>query len=205
MIKYCLPKLAYELNGLEPVLSQGLVDIHYNKHHLTYVNNLNIAIESLVDAVSKQDLPKIVSLQPTIIFNGGSHINHSMYWENLSPISAEGGKIPDSNSILSQKIVQNWGSYDKFMEYFTKRATAIKGSGWGWLVYNQITKNVEYFESKDQDTVVMAPDLKPIMTVDVWEHAYYIDYKNVRAEYLKNIWKIINWKKVEERLKELAK
>ena len=88
MIKYCLPKLAYELNGLEPVLSQGLVDIHYNKHHLTYVNNLNIAIESLVDAVSKQDLPKIVSLQPTIIFNGGSHINHSMYWENLSPISA---------------------------------------------------------------------------------------------------------------------
>ena len=91
------------------------------------------------------------------------------------------------------------------MEYFTKRATAIKGSGWGWLVYNQITKNVEYFESKDQDTVVMAPDLKPIMTVDVWEHAYYIDYKNVRAEYLKNIWKIINWKKVEERLKELAK
>ena len=205
LMKYVLPKLMYEMNGLEPIISKGLLDIHYNKHHQAYVNNLNAAMESLVDAISKQDLPKIVSLQPTIIFNGGSHINHSMYWENLSPISQNGGKFPDASSLLAKKIEQSWGSKEKFIEYFTKRATGLKGSGWAWLALNTQSKMLEYFETKDQDTISMSPDLKPLLTVDVWEHSYYIDYKNARADYLKNIWKIVNWSIVEARLNEAMK
>jgi len=197
--KYVLPKLAYELNGLEPVISASLLDLHYNKHHMTYVNNLNLAVEQLQDAMAKNDLSKILSIQPNIVFNGGSHINHSMYWENLAPEKTLGGKFPSPDSAFSKKIVQDWGSYEKFIEYFTKKATGIKGSGWAWLVLAKATKKFEYMETHDQDTPVMTADVVPLLTVDVWEHAYYIDYKNVRAEYLKNIWRIINWDVVEKR------
>ncbi len=203
LTKYVLPQLKYGLHELEPVISRGIVDLHYNKHHLTYVNNLNAALEQLQDAMVKQDLPKIVSLQPTIIFNGGSHINHSMYWENLSPISAVGGKIPSSGPFFA-KVTEDWGSFDKLIDYFTKRTTAIKGSGWGWLVLNKSIKKLEYVETHDQDTISMLPDLAPLLTIDVWEHSYYLDYKNARLEYMKNIWKIVNWEIVAARYSAAA-
>ena len=199
LAKYVLPKLAYGLQELEPVISRQIVDIHYNKHHLTYVNNLNAAMEQLQEAIVRQDLPNIVNLQPTIIFNGGSHLNHSMYWENLAPIAGVGGKLPPSTSPLFAKVREDWGSFDQLIEYFTKRTTAIKGSGWGWLVLNKSIKKLEYVETHDQDTISMLPDLVPLLTIDVWEHAYYLDYKNARLDYMKNIWKIINWQIVEAR------
>ncbi len=197
--KYALPKLAYEISGLEPVISRAVVDVHYNKHHLTYVNNLNAAMEQLHAAVIKGDLPKIVSLQPAIAFNGGSHINHSMYWENLAPIAGAGGKLPAPDSPFYKRVVADWGSFEKLIDYFTKRAIAIKGSGWGWLVLDKVTKRLEFAETHDQDAVQIMPDKAPLLAVDVWEHAYYLDYKNARAEYMKKIWQIINWEVVEKR------
>eukprot|EP01022_Parablepharisma_sp_SALTPOND_P004715 TRINITY_DN120824_c0_g1_i1.p2 TRINITY_DN120824_c0_g1~~TRINITY_DN120824_c0_g1_i1.p2 ORF type:complete len:241 (+),score=27.35 TRINITY_DN120824_c0_g1_i1:165-887(+) len=200
MAKYALPKLAYEFSALEPVLSRTLVDIHYNKHHLNYVNTLNAAMEQYNEAIAKNDLPKIVALQPTIAFNGGSHINHSLYWENLAPAATIGGKLPPAGSPLHERIVQDWGSFDKMMEYFVKRTTGIKGSGWGWLVLDKITKKTSFMETHDQDAVEMvSPDKAPLLGVDIWEHAFYLDYKNVKAEYMKNIWKIINWEVVQKR------
>ena len=199
LVKYVLPKLAYEITGLEPVISRHVLDLHYNKHHLTYVNNLNAALDQLQEAMIKQDLSKIVALQQTIIFNGGSHINHSMYWENLAPIAGAGGKLPDPKSALGEQVIKDWGSFDKLIDYFTKRSTAIKGSGWGWLVLNKAIKKLEFLETHDQDTISMIPDMSPLLTIDVWEHSYYLDYKNLRAEYMKNIWKIVNWQTVEKR------
>ena len=199
MAKYVLPKLAYDLNALEPVLSKNIVDVHYNKHHLNYVNTLNTTMEQLQEAIAKNDLPKIVTLQPVIAFNGGSHINHSMYWENLAPMSGVGGKRPKSGNFY-EKIIQDWGSFDKLEEYFTKRTAGIKGSGWGWLVLDKITKRTMYMETHDQEAVEMiSPDKAPLLAVDIWEHAFYLDYKNVKMEYLKNVWKIINWEVVQKR------
>ena len=205
LVKYTLPKLEYPLIGLDPFISSALLDLHYNKHHNTYVTNLNAATQELYEALEKQDLPKIVSLQSAIRFNGGSHINHSMYWENLSPANLLGGKFPVEGSPLMNAIKSEFGSMEQFIALFNQKATGHKGSGWAWLAYNKITKRVVYEETHDQDTVCMIPDLVPLLTVDVWEHAYYIDYKNVRAEYLKKIWNVINWKCVEERYAKATK
>lgn len=197
--KFSLPKLAYELHALEPVLSKNVIDIHYNKHHMAYVNNLNLAMEQLQNAMAKDDLQTIVSLQPVIAFNGGSHYNHSMYWENLAPMTTIGGKLPAPGSPLYERIMQDWGSFDKLMEYYSKRNTSIKGSGWGWLVLDRLTKKTEFVETHDQDAVTTIPDKIPLLTIDMWEHAYYLDYKNAKVDYMKNIWKIINWDIVQKR------
>ena len=203
--KYILPTLDYPLNGLEPFLSGSLLDLHYNKHHNAYVTNLNVATQDLYEALEKQDLSKIVSLQAAIKFNGGSHINHSMYWENLSPVSKFGGKLPATDSRLAKAISSEFGSVETLINVFNQKATAHKGSGWAWLAYNKLTKRIVYEETHDQDTVCMIPDLFPLLTLDVWEHAYYVDYKNARAEYLKKIWSVVNWKCVENRFEEAIK
>ena len=142
--KYILPQLEYQLNSLEPYISSTLLDLHYNKHHMAYVNNLNTATQELYEALEKQDLNKIVSLQSAIRFNGGSHINHSLYWENLSPVSAFGGKLPKAESPLTKAIVSEFGSLEAMMNVFTQKATAHKGSGWAWLAFNKLTKRVVY-------------------------------------------------------------
>lgn len=196
---YELPKLAYGLADLEPVISQQTMNLHYNKHHQTYITNLNAAMKQLNDAIPKKDLPTILALQLTIIFNGGGDLNHNLYWENLSPIKAVGGKLPAENSPLTKKVIEEWGSFDKLIQYFTDRSNAIKGSGWGWLVLNKSTNKLEFVETHDHGTISQLPDMVPLLVVDVWEHAYYLDYKNVRKDYLTNIWKIINWGVVETR------
>ncbi len=200
VVKYTLPKLPYDFAALQPVISAPLLELHYTKHHQNYVNTLNTAMEQLNEALEKNDLAKIVALQPVIAFNGGSHINHSMYWENLAPMATVGGKLPAAGSPFHERIVQEWGSFDKMIEYFNKRTAGIKGSGWGWLVVDKLTKRTMYMETHDQDAVEMvSPDKAPLLAIDIWEHAFYIDYKNVKAEYLKNVWKIVNWEVVQKR------
>ena len=199
-MNYVLPKLAYGLADLEPVISQAMLDVHYNKHHLNYVNTLNGAIGPLSTALANNDLETVVKLQQTISFNGGSHINHSMYWENLAPISGTGGKPPVPTSLFNKQIVQDWGTFDSLIKYLTKRTTEIKGSGWGWLVLDKATKKTMFMQTQNQDTIIgIDTDKVPLLAIDVWEHAYYIDYKNARANYMNNIWKIINWETVNKR------
>lgn len=194
-----LPKLPYEYSDLEPVLSKDLVEIHHAKHHNAYITNYNNLFPQLETAVKSGDTEKIISLGSALKFNGGSHINHSIYWTNLAPIKNGGGVVPSKDSPLRQKIDVSFGSMEKFQEFFTNRTIGIQGSGWGWLVYNKVTDSLEYKELPNQDPVCMFPELIPIFTVDVWEHAYYISYKNMRATYVKDIWKIVNWKNLEER------
>lgn len=203
--KLTLPKLEYNYEDLEPVLSKELVEIHHAKHHQTYITNYNNLLPTLEEAVQKGNTEKIISLGSALKFNGGSHINHSIYWTNLAPVKNGGGQVPGKDSALRNHIEKTWGSVEKFQEIFTNNTIAIQGSGWGWLVYDKSTQSLQYKELPNQDPVCMFPNLVPILTVDVWEHAYYISYKNVRASYVKELWKVINWKNLEQRYEEARK
>jgi len=196
MKQYELPALPYALNALEPIISEEIMSLHYNKHHKGYVDNLNKAIASYVEAVEKNNVSEVVALQSAIKFNGGGHINHSLFWKNLAPVSSGGGASP--NGALAKAIEDTWGSVEHFIEVFNATTIAIQGSGWGWLGYNASTKKLQIATCDNQDPLI-TKGLIPLLGIDVWEHSYYLQYKNVRADYVKAIWKIIDWKAVAER------
>lgn len=196
VLKFQLPQLPYELNALEPVISAQIMDLHYNKHHAGYVNNLNKALEQYAEAEQKNDIAAMVALQSAIKFNGGGHINHSIFWTNLAPQGKGGGGSPSGE--LAKAIDRDFGSLQNFIEQFSAKAVAIQGSGWCWLGLNKAKGKLEIITCDNQDPL-STKGLVPLLGVDVWEHAYYLQYKNVRADYVKAIWNIINWKNVAER------
>lgn len=217
-----LPKLDYEYSDLEPVLSAQLVELHYSKHHKAYVDNYNKFIVDFQEATKKGELDKIVSLTKDLKFNGGSHINHSIYWKNLAPAKSKfknlifktknlflildgGGQLPDANSGLMKQITKQYGSAENFMSSFADKFMKIQGSGWANIVLCTETNQLEYVETKDQDPVYMFPKKVPILVIDAWEHAWYPKYLNEKKRYITEIWKIINWKDVEQRYNSSAK
>jgi Fe-Mn family superoxide dismutase len=193
---YKLPPLPYALNALEPYISEEIMNLHYNKHHNAYVTNLNAALEQYAKAEENNDLPALVALQSAIKFNGGGHINHSIFWTNLAPKEKGGGQAPEG--ALAKAIENQFGSLNKFIEVFSAKAVAIQGSGWAWLGYNKARNLLEIVTCDNQDPL-STKGLVPLLGIDVWEHAYYLQYKNVRAEYVKAIWNVINWQNVAER------
>jgi Fe-Mn family superoxide dismutase len=197
-VLYKLPDLAYDFNALEPVISAEIMQLHYSKHHNAYVTNLNAALEKYYEAESKGDIATMIGLQQAIRFNGGGHVNHSIFWTNLAPPSHGGGGVPSGE--LSSALVKEFGSVESFIEKFSSQTVAIQGSGWGWLGLNKASGRLVISTCGNQDPL-STQGLVPLLGIDVWEHAYYLQYKNVRAEYVKNIWNIVNWKNVEERFK----
>ncbi len=193
---YKLPELPYDFNALEPVISAEIMQLHYTKHHQTYVNNLNAALEKYHEAEAKGDLAAMISLQQAIKFNGGGHVNHSIFWTNLAPPSKGGGEAPKGH--LLEAIQRDFGTFETFVEKLSAQAVAIQGSGWGWLGYNKTEKKLVVATCANQDPL-STQNFVPLLGIDVWEHAYYLQYKNVRADYVKNLWKIVNWKNIEER------
>lgn len=193
---YQLPELPYRFDALEPVISAEIMELHYTKHHKGYVMNLNAALEKYCEAESKNDIAQMVALQPAIKFNGGGHINHSIFWTLLAPPSKGGGGTPKGE--CAKIIERDFSSLDSFKEKFNAATIGIQGSGWGWLGYNKGLKRLEIATCSNQDPL-SAHGLVPILGIDVWEHAYYLQYKNIRADYVKNIWQIFNWKHIEER------
>lgn len=193
---YQLPELPYDFNALEPVISAEIMQLHYSKHHKAYVDNLNIALEKYHQAESKNDLSSMITLMSAIKFNGGGHINHSIFWTNLGPISKGAGQGPKKE--LAQAIDRDFGSFQSFQEKFNAAAIAIQGSGWGWLGYNKGSKVLEIATCSNHD-LLSSMGLTPIFTVDVWEHAYYLQYKNLRADFVKSVWKVLNWENIGER------
>ncbi|TGZ67928.1 hypothetical protein CRM22_004528 [Opisthorchis felineus] len=189
-----LPDLPYDFNALEPTISADIMRLHYTKHHATYVSNLNIAEEQVAEAMAKNDITKAISLQPAVRFNGGGHINHSIFWHNLSP---KGGGTPKGS--LSNAIIADFGSFEEFKSKLSALTIGIQGSGWGWLGLNPTTKRLQLATCANQDPLEGTTGLKPLLGIDVWEHAYYLQYKNVRADYVKAIWNIINWDDVAAR------
>ena len=193
---YQLPDLPYDFDALEPVISAEIMELHYSKHHKGYVTNLNAALEKYHEAESKNEIPSMIALQPAIKFNGGGHINHSLFWTMLAPISRGGGQGPKGD--LAKCIDRDFGSFDAFKEKFNAAAVGIQGSGWAWLGYHRGMKRLELATCANQDPL-STQALIPILGIDVWEHAYYLQYKNVRADYVKAMWQIFNWQNMEDR------
>ncbi|KAJ3172957.1 aspartate--tRNA ligase msd1 [Geranomyces variabilis] len=192
--KYTLPDLPYDYNALEPYISAEIMQLHHSKHHQTYVTGINTAEEKLDNAISKKDIREVISLQQIVKFNGGGHINHSIFWTNLAPQKQGGGEPP--KGALANAINSEFGSLEDFQKKFSAQTAAVQGSGWGWLGYNKETKKLEIVTTANQDPLLSHV---PLLGIDVWEHAYYLQYKNVRPDYLKAVWSVVNWKNVAER------
>jgi len=194
---HTLPKLDYAYDALEPHISGEIMTLHHTKHHQTYVNGLNAAEE----AYAKTETPKDrIKLQAALKFNGGGHINHSLFWKNLAPTTQGGGKLEAGP--LKDVIERDFGSLDKLKEKMNATTAAIQGSGWGWLGYNPATQKLEIVTTANQDPLLTHV---PIIGIDIWEHAFYLQYKNVKPDYLNAIWNVVNFTEAENRLVEASK
>lgn len=193
---YQLPELPYDFGALEPVISGKIMELHYKKHHQGYVTNLNAALEKSSDAAKQNDLGAVIALQQAIKFNGGGHVNHSIFWTNLAPVSKGGGTPPHGE--LLKAIEAQFGSFDALKEKMSQLTTAIQGSGWGWLGLDKTSHKLVLATCANQDPLSTLGYI-PLLGIDVWEHAYYLQYLNVRADYVKNIWSVVNWANVSER------
>ena len=194
---YTLPELPYAFDALEPYMDAQTVEIHYSKHHKTYVDKLNTALEKHPELFKKSveelliDLNKLPEDIRTAVRNfGGGHANHSFFWPCMAPKS---GGVP--NGKLLAAITTDFGSFDAFKKQFTDTATTLFGSGYCWLVLTG--KKLEIMITKDQDSPLSAGK-KPLLVIDVWEHAYYLKYQNRRAEFISAWWNLVDWKYVEE-------
>lgn len=191
-----LPDLPYAYDALEPHIDAETMTLHHDKHHATYVANANAALEKHPEI--GEDLEALLSdveaipadIRQALINNGGGHLNHALFWELLSPEKTEVA------ADLAAAIDATFGSFDAFKEAFTAAATTRFGSGWAFLVVNKEGK-LEIISTANQDTPIMQ-GLKPILALDVWEHAYYLNYRNVRPNYIKAFFEVINWNKVNE-------
>lgn len=202
---YSLPRLPYSYNSLEPFIDERTMNIHHTKHHAAYVNNLNKALENtdFKSAPLLQLFKKISTLDKAIRNNGGGHYNHSLFWMMMK---ANPNKEKNMPSEELQKIFnQFFGNYENFKSQFSEKALKIFGSGWCWLIVNE-KKELKIVTTPNQDNPLMdVTDEKdrgvPLLGLDVWEHAYYLNYQNRRAEYIENWWNVINWEFVEKRWK----
>lgn len=192
-MEHTLPKLPYAKDALLPHISAETIDYHYGKHHQAYVTNLNKLIAGT--PFEQSTLEDIILKSEGGVFNNAAQVwNHTFYWNCLKPNAsgAPSGK-------LAELINQKFGNFEKFKEEFTKAATTNFGSGWTWLVQNK-TGQIEIFNTSNAQTP-MTSGLTALMTVDVWEHAYYVDYRNARPNYLTAIWNLVNWEFANQNLK----
>lgn len=198
---HTLPKLPYSFDALEPHIDAKTMEIHYTKHHQAYVDNLNKLLDSHADLkdLSVEELLSDVSKIPEdirqgVINNAGGHLNHSYFWETLA---LDGDKEPEGE--LMEMIVSSFDTFDAFKKAFSDAAMKRFGSGWAWLVREN--GGIKIVSTANQDSPIMNGQ-KPILGVDVWEHAYYLKYQNRRVEYLENFWSVVNWGRVEEEFRK---
>lgn len=194
---YSLPPLPYAYDALEPSISKQIMELHHTKHHQTYIANLNKALEASATALSQGRLHDSQAQLGAIRFNGGGHINHSLFWEGLAPASSPDAQLGSAAPQLKAAIAAAWGSVEKFQAAFSAALLGIQGSGWGWLVKEAATGQLRIATLANQEAVVVGDT--PLFGVDMWEHAYYLQYLNGKAAYVENIWKVINWKTAEAR------
>jgi Fe-Mn family superoxide dismutase len=181
-----LPKLPYAHDALTPHISRETIEFHYNKHHQTYVTNLNNLIKGT--EYENLSLEEIIKKSQGGVFNNAAQIwNHTFYWNSLSP---NGGGQPESQ--LLEAIKDSFGSFEDFKEQFSKAAITTFGSGWAWLIKKQDGK-LDIVSTSNAATPLTQLEVKPLLTCDVWEHAYYIDYRNARPQYLNAFWSLVNW------------
>jgi len=196
MGKHTLPELPYPYDALEPAISKQIMELHHSKHHANYVAGLNAAEEALAGALKANDIKKQIELHAAIKFNGGGHLNHSIFWKNLQPEKSGGGQLKEG--LFSQAIKQEFGDLEKLKGSVNAAALSIQGSGWAWLGLDSRTKKLTITTTDNQDP--LTPQV-PIIGIDMWEHAFYLQHQNRKADYLTNIWKVINFDEAEQRYK----
>jgi len=202
---YTLPTLAYAYNALEPHIDAKTMEIHHSKHHQAYINNVNKALEGKADLASKsvEDLIANLAAVPEDIRNvvrnnGGGHANHSFFWAIIAP---NAGGAPTGK--IAAAINAEFGSFDSFKEKFAAAATTRFGSGWAWLSLTKEGK-LEVSSTANQDSPIMEGKT-PLLGIDVWEHAYYLNYQNRRPDYIAAFWNVVNWQEVEKRFTSFQK
>jgi superoxide dismutase, Fe-Mn family len=193
MTKYTLPDLAYDFAALEPHISGRIMQLHHGKHHAAYVAGANATLDLMAEAREKKDLTWINKLQKDLAFNLGGHVNHSIFWKNLS---AGGGDKPTGE--LAAAIDEYFGSYDGFRAHFTANAMGIQGSGWSILAWDVLGQRLIIEQLYDQQGNLVAASV-PLLMLDMWEHAFYLDYQNVKADYVAAFWNIVSWSDVQAR------
>jgi Fe-Mn family superoxide dismutase len=202
-MKYELPKLPYGYDALEPYIDAKTMELHYTKHHQTYVTKLNEALDKHPEIADKplEELLRTLDEVPADIRkavqnHGGGHINHSMFWTIMAPPNDGGGGDPSGKT--AEIITQTFGDFGKLKEEFNKAAASVFGSGWAWLVKDEHGK-LTITTTPNQDSPLMHQQ-KPVLGLDVWEHAYYLKYQNKRPDYIEAWWNVVNWKEIEARL-----
>lgn len=199
MQKYTLPELPYDYSALEPHISGKIMELHHDKHHNTYVNGANSALEKLEAAREADDLAAINQFSKDLAFNLGGHTNHSVFWTNMGP---DGGGEPEGE--LAAAIAENFGSFAAFKKHFSAAATGLQGSGWAVLAWDSISSRLVIFQLFDQQGNVPV-GVTPLLMLDMWEHAFYLDYLNVKADYVKVWWNVVNWENVAARFANAEK
>lgn len=197
---HSLPPLKYDYGALEPHICTTIMQIHHTKHHQGYINNLKAAVEKLSEAEKVNDITAMNALLPAIKFNGGGHLNHTIFWTNMGP-----GVGGEPTGAIAEAINKDFGSFQSFKEKFSGASVAVKGSGWGWLGYCPKDDKVAVATCQNQDPLQITHGLVPLLGLDVWEHAYYLQYKNLRADYVKAFFNVINWANVNERYEAARK
>lgn len=184
-MSFSLPKLPYEMDALSPHISKETLEYHYGKHHQAYVDKLNAAVEGKPEA--SKSLEEIVTSSQGGLFNNAAQVwNHTFYWNCLSP---NGGGAPQGT--IKEAIDKSFGSFEEFKKTFTDKSVTLFGSGWAWLVKSKDGK-LEIVQTKDAGCPLTSGQ-KPVLTCDVWEHAYYVDYRNARPKYVDAFWNLVNW------------
>jgi Fe-Mn family superoxide dismutase len=199
MSKYVLPDLSYDYAALEPNISGRIMELHHDKHHLAYVNGANTAIDALAEARDKNDLSMVNKFQKDLAFNLAGHVNHTVFWKNLSP---DGGDKPVGE--LAAAIDEFFGSFDAFKAHFTASALGIQGSGWSILVWDILGQKLLIEQLYDHQGNLAVGSV-PLLMLDMWEHAFYLDYVNVKADYVKAFWNIVSWADVQARFAEASR
>jgi Fe-Mn family superoxide dismutase len=198
---YVLPKLPYKYSDLEPYISEEQLRIHYEKHHQGYVNVANSILQRIDDARKNNIDIDMKSTLKELSFNIGGHLLHSLFWNNLAPASKSSEK---PKGILNDILNKEFGSFERFKKEFTQATLSVEGSGWGALAFCKQTGRPIIMQI-EKHNVNVYPTFRILMVFDVFEHAYYIDYRNDRAKFINALWNIVNWDEVNKRLEELLK
>ncbi len=193
MAIYTLPDLPYDYGALQPVIAGEIMELHHDKHHAAYVKGANDTIDRLAEARDENNLSGLVGLEKTFAFNLSGHVLHSIFWDNLSP---DGGGRPDGE--LAAAIDEYFGTFEAFKAQLTTATAGVQGSGWGVLAWEPLARRLVIEQVYDHHGNV-GMGTTPLLVFDAWEHAYYLQYKNVRPDYVSELWKLVNWEDVTAR------
>jgi superoxide dismutase, Fe-Mn family len=199
MAQYTLPDLSYDYGALEPQISGKIMELHHDKHHATYVKGANTALEQLDEARHKGDFTRLSALEKALAFNLSGHVLHSLFWQNLMP---RGGEKPDGE--LAEALDRDFGGFDQFKRQLTEAASTIMGSGWAALVWEPLGRRLLTTQIYDHQSNLSQAGI-PLLVLDAWEHAFYLQYQNRKTEFFEAVWNVWNWKDVAERFRAARK